>query len=317
MHWQKLGMLWKPTGDVDWAQSHATQAVVQVISSDRWAIYLSSRDSLGKSRIGRLTVDPAPLATGGTPEVIAFDPQPVLSLGTVGAFDDSGVMPSCLVEHEGELRLYYMGWNVLKTVPYRVSIGLAISRNGGATFQRYSDGPIIDRSVAEPYFATTPNVHREGDRWRMWYASATGWRQIADRWEPRYLIKHVDSTDGIAWNLTGQVCIDPGEGFAAGSPCVYRLPSQRYGMFYSFRSLTDYRFDRSKSYRLGYAESADGDHWSRCDEHVGIDRSDEGWDWEMIAYSTLQRHDGALYLLYNGNGFGKSGVGIAKLANDH
>jgi hypothetical protein len=64
---------------------------------------------------------------------------------------------------------------------------------------------------------------------------------------------------------------------------------------------------------LGYAESVDGIHWIRKDEEVGITNSDNGWDSDMMEYCYLYKTDGATYLFYNGNGFGKSGLGYAVL----
>jgi len=84
-------------------------------------------------------------------------------------------------------------------------------------------------------------------------------------------------------------------------------------MLYSYRSIDSYRTDPKQGYRLGYAESLDGIHWIRKDNEVGIARSKEGWDSEMIEYCHVFRHDDKIYLFYNGNGFGKSGFGYAVL----
>jgi hypothetical protein len=313
MKWEKCGLIWAPDGELSWAQTHATLPVVQVVGADRWWVYVGCRDVDGKSRIARLELD-----TSGMPEtlptVCGVEPTPVLSLGEPGTFDDSGVMPSWLIQNGDELRLYYIGWNVIGTVPYRLSIGLAVSEDGGATFRRYSQGPIIDRNASEPFFATAPCVHRENDLWRMWYVSCTGWQQIQSRWEPAYHVKYAESRDGIAWNLTGITCIDFGERFAVARPCVFPNGS-KYAMLFPYRSMIDYRTASNSAYRLGYAESHDGLQWQRMDEHVGIERSTIGWDSEMMEYCWLQQHGQDTYLLYNGNGFGRSGFGMARLVS--
>jgi hypothetical protein len=308
MEWEKLGLLWAPNGQPEWASSHATLPVVQTLSNDQWRVFLSTRDALGKSRIGQLTVD----VRGERPCVVEFASQPVLSLGAPGTFDDSGVMPSWLVDAGGRQYLYYVGWNVLATVPYRQAIGLAVSDDDGATFQRYSQGPVIDRGVKEPFFATSPCVHIDGGVWRMWYVSCTGWERIADRWEPAYHVKYAESRDGIAWDVTGISCLDAGPGFAVARPCVFRQGG-KYAMLYPVRSLVDYRTNPEAAYNLGYAESDDGIKWTRMDASVGIARSIDGWDSEMLAYCWLQRRGKDTFLLYNGNGFGKTGVGVARL----
>jgi hypothetical protein len=68
---------------------------------------------------------------------------------------------------------------------------------------------------------------------------------------------------------------------------------------------------RGESYRTGYAESQDGINWQRKDEEAGIDVSPSGWDSEMIAYAHVFNHRGKRYMLYNGNGYGKTGIGLA------
>jgi len=311
MEWQKLGCIWAPNGEVDWARTHATLPVVQALSHQRWRVYVSCRDAQGKSRVGRLTLDVSGLPYE-IPRVVEFEPQPILSLGAPGTFDDSGVMPSWLVECGDEQWMYYIGWNVRGLVPYHVSIGLAVSRNGGESFERASAGPILDRSFREPYFTTTPCVLREQGRWRMWYASGRGWREIDGKWEPAYHVNYAESSDGILWNSAMAACIDAGEDFAVCRPVVFKQIAG-YGMLYSHRCLTQYRTDPALAYRLGYAESVDGVAWQRRDEAVGIERSSDGWDAEMTEYCLLHQHGEETYLLYNGNGFGRSGFGIARL----
>lgn len=312
MKWEKIGHIWSPSGEPTWAQTHATLPIVQPVREDQWWVYIGCRNADGKNQIARVVLDPRSLPNG-VPEFCSIDPSPVVSLGLPGAFDDSGLMPSWLVGDGESLRLYYIGWNVAGTVPYRVSIGLAISHDRGASFQRYSPGPIIDRSVREPFFVTTPCVHKEDNLWRMWYASCTGWSEVAGRWEPAYHVKYAESRDGIEWQLTGASCLDMGPEYAVARPCVFQRGS-RYCMIYSYRSLAHYRTDPDAAYRLGYAESSDGIHWERADELVGIERSANGWDSEMIEYCWLQSWGAETYLLYNGNGFGRSGFGIARLA---
>ncbi len=311
MKWEKRGLIWAPTGDPSWAQSHATLPAAQVAGPDRWWVYVGSRDAQGKSRIARVTLDTSNLANG-VPAVCDVAQEPVLSLGEPGTFDDSGMMPAWLVHDGDAVRLYYIGWNVVGTVPYRLSIGVAVSDDRGATFRRFSLGPIIDRSVREPFFATSPCVRKENDTWRMWYVSCTGWQDINGRWEPTYHVKYAESHDGFDWNLTGISCVEAGEGFAIARPCVFRNGT-RYGMLFPFRSMIAYRTSRDSAYRLGYAESDDGIHWERMDDRVGIERSASGWDSEMMEYCWIQQQAGETYLLYNGNGFGRSGFGIARL----
>jgi hypothetical protein len=70
---------------------------------------------------------------------------------------------------------------------------------------------------------------------------------------------------------------------------------------------------RKKSYSIGYAESEDGKSWIRKDSDVGIAPSSSGWDSEGVTYPFLFEHSGQMYMLYNGNHYGRTGFGIAVL----
>jgi hypothetical protein len=309
MQWVKQGRIFAPDHDFDWMASHASIPVVDPVSDEVLRVYFGTRDGQGRSHLAYLDIE-----ADNPRNILYLHDRPVLPLGERGTFDDSGIMPSWIVDHDGMKYLYYIGWNPQVTVSYRLAIGLAVSEDGGQSFRKFSTGPLLDRALDEPYFNTAPCVLRESDRWRMWYVSCTGWELVNEHPEPRYHVRYAESPDGIHWRKTGHVCIDYDDGTeAVGRPCVYKEAGV-YRMFYSHRSLRSYRTDRQRSYRLGYAESADGLVWTRRDEDVGLERSESGWDSEMMEYCYHYRHRGRDHLFYNGNGFGATGFGYAVLA---
>lgn len=86
-------------------------------------------------------------------------------------------------------------------------------------------------------------------------------------------------------------------------------------MYFCYRDAFDFRNNRDKSYRLGYAYSLDGINWIRKDDDAGIDVTPGTWDSDMMCYPSVFESDGKFYLLYNGNEFGKYGFGAAILIN--
>lgn len=93
--------------------------------------------------------------------------DPVLSPGSRGLFDDSGVMPSCIIDDE----LYYTGWSLREKTPYAHAIGHAIFDDTKNKFIKTSDGPILDKSENIPYLANSAFVIKD----RMWFCNGTGW----------------------------------------------------------------------------------------------------------------------------------------------
>ena len=84
-------------------------------------------------------------------------------------------------------------------------------------------------------------------------------------------------------------------------------------MFFCYRHATGFRDKKERGYRIGYAYSTDLTTWTRDDEKVGIDVSEEGWDSDMLCYPHVFHCDDKVYLLYNGNDFGRNGFGLAVL----
>lgn len=278
--------------------SHAALPVVDRIK-DGYRIYFSSRDKQGRARVGYFETDLA------IEKVLHVSEHPIIGLGPLGSFDDSGVTTSWIVNHEQKKYHYYSGWSLGVTVPFYFFIGLAISEDGGATYQRVSPAPILERNAIDPYLTASPCVLVEDGRWRMWYVSGTGWKMQDDRPQHQYHIKYAESSDGVHWKREGVVCIDyesPQE-YAIARPCVIKEDGM-YKMWYS---------SRGSGYRIGYAESADGLKWMRKDQDSGIDVSEAGWDSEMIEYPYVFEDKGEHYMLYNGNGYGKTGIGLAVL----
>jgi hypothetical protein len=310
MHWIKKGLIFKPDHNFDWMVSHAQVPVVEKTDNDRLRIYFGTRNLQSQTSTTFIDVE-----AGYLQNILHVQDRPVQSIGKLGCFDDSGVMPSWIVNFNEKKYLYYTGWNTGLTIPYRNSIGISVSEDRGVSFIRPYDGPILDRTPMEPYLCGSPCIIVENDIWRMWYLSGVEWKMHGNIPEPYYHIKYAESTDGIDWKREGRVCIDfktSGEGGIA-RPSVLK-DGQIYRMWYSYRGGSDYRTNRAHSYRIGYAESLDGLEWVRKDNDVGITVSETGWDSEMIAYPFVIDVNDKRYMFYNGNGFGKSGVGYAVLA---
>ncbi len=300
MRWRKLGHVYAPNREMEWLWSHAAVPIAEHITGDIFRIYFSSRDAQNRSHTGYIVVD-----LMHPEQIIERSSRPVLAPGQLGAFDDSGAMATWIANGgDGRKFLYYIGWNLGVTVPFRNSIGLAIGAGAGV-FDRYAPGAIVDRSMNEPHFCASCCVMPGDDCWRMWYLSCTEWRLRHGKLEHRYHIKYAESDDGIHWRRDGHVAIDyanDGE-HAISRPSVIR-DDDKWRMWYSARG---------RSYRIGYAESDDGKHWERRDHLVGINVSDSGWDSEMIEYPFVFDHAGTRYMLYNGNDYGKTGFGLAVL----
>jgi sucrose-6-phosphate hydrolase SacC (GH32 family) len=151
----------------------------------------------------------------------------------------------------------------------------------------------------------------------MWYIFGTGWKTFAENAAPDriYKIAHAVSNDGVNWEREGgkQIIADRlGEEESQALPTVIEIES-RYHMFFCYRQSFDFRRNRDNSYRIGHAWSDNLRDWVRDDDNPHIDVTPGEWDADMLCYPHVFACDGSIYLLYNGNDFGRYGFGLAVL----
>ena len=240
--WKKLGLIAHPKADRWWWRSHSMLPTPNMIDEYHVRLYFSGRNEVNQSHIGWVIVD-----LRKPTYVVEESAEPVLYPGSLGCFDDNGVTPSCIVNHEKETLLYYIGWNPGSTVRMHLFGGLAVSFDGGISFKRWSEAPIIERCKTNPYLNTAPFVMKEHDIWRMYYVSGTEW---LNKDLPRYNIQYAESKDGRNWRRKGHVAIpyNSENENALARPYVLKEDGI-YKMWFSAKG---------GNYRMGYAESLDG-----------------------------------------------------------
>lgn len=264
-------------------------------------LFVTGRDADNRSRIGLVTLTP------NLDAVVAVSETPVFDLGTRGAFDENGVSYPWIVDADGTLFMYYVGWMPTVLTPFQNHLGLAI-QSDGAPWRRYSRAPVLERTDDEFLSIGSAAVLREGTLWRMWYTCFREWGATADDPKHVYTIKYAESSDGVGWHRRNHVCIDVAspEEYAIGRPSVL-VDGGLYHMWYSYRG---------RAYRIGYAWSTDGVRWTRRDDLAAIDVAPSGWDSDSICYGHVFRWKSELYMVYCGNHYGRDGLGLARWVDE-
>ena len=132
MKWKKLGNIFNVENIGPWINSHAANSVAERLYDDVYRIYFSCRDKDNKASIGFVDLDILDFS------IKQISNNPVISPGEVGTFDDSGTSLSCIIHVNDTKYLYYLGWNLGVTVPWRNSIGLAIYNGNSDCFEKVS-----------------------------------------------------------------------------------------------------------------------------------------------------------------------------------
>jgi hypothetical protein len=317
MKWKKLGKVFDPTDHkltnncFEFAQSPQT-----LVFDDFIRIYFSTRekDKTGKylSHVSFVDFDKS------FKKIIKISNEEIIPLGNLGCFDEHGIFPINVVRDKDKVLAYTTGWNRKVSVSADASIGLAISSDNGLTFKKYGSGPVLTASLHEPFLVCDGFVAIFQNVYHMWYIYGTQWTEFINNEPPDrvYKIAHATSDDGINWVRDGKRIIED----KVNAEECQALPSVIeykgiYHMYFCYRHASGFRNDKEKAYRIGYAYSHDLKNWIRDDEKGGINITENSWDSDMMCYPHIFKFDEKIYLLYNGNEFGRFGFGLAVLEN--
>jgi hypothetical protein len=305
MSWQKKGLIHCPDGSQDWARHSFMTPCPWQRDPDTIRLFGGMRDDAGISRIGWVDLDADDPA-----QVKAVSHTPALDLGAPGMFDDNGLILGDVIEiSPDELRLYYVGFQLVEKAKFLAFSGVAISRDRGDSFERVQQTPIIDRCPEGPFIGALHSIAQLPDgTFRAWLSRGQGWEEIEDRFYPRYDCWTMTSPDGLYFDNRSAEPIIPPE------PQEYRIgrprANQRPDGSWELRATSDTRAKQYESFRF---TSQDGVNFTRSGD-VELPRGPKGsWDSEMTCYPAhFDLPDGRRLLFYNGNDMGRTGVGYAE-----
>lgn len=298
MRWEKLGRLYAPLPLHPKLVTHAANPTAIHLDADLYRVFFSGRDSENRSSVGYADIDLGKLS------VSYVHPEPLFIHGSNGSFYSHGVSIGCCYEAEGHKYLLFMGWQRRPGAHWRGDIGrFRLTKDFSLEIETR---PFLDSDLTDPLSLSYPWVMRQNDLYRMWYGSTLTWDAGND--EMLHVINYAISNNGNSWIRCGAaVPYERGIAQAFSRPTVI-VDRHGYHMWFSYRSGIP-----GEKYKIGYAQSSSGDDWDLRLAEAGIDLSESGWDSEMIEYPFVFNHKGDNFMLYNGNGYGKTGFGLAIL----
>jgi hypothetical protein len=251
-------------------------------------------------------------------QILQVSAHTIIPLGTLGCFDEHGIFPMNVMRYQNFIYGYTCGWSRRVSVSVETGIGLAVSQDEGLTFQRIGNGPILTASLHEPFLVGDPFVYYLNDTFHMWYIFGREWKKYQNDSPPEriYKIGYATSKNGIGWqkkNEGKQIISDSlGEDESQALPTMIQI-NDIFHLFFCYRESFDFRKTKGRGYRIGHAYSKDLETWVRDDAQLVLAGTEGEWDSDMQCYPHVFACDGNIYMLYNGNEFGKYGFGLAKL----
>ncbi len=318
MKWEKLGLIFDPSQhDLGTDIVGFAQGPQALVFDEFVRVYFSARRQSANGKY--LSCIRFADFDKGFRRVIDVCDKPVIADGKLGSFDEHGIFPMNFLRVGDRILGYTCGWSRRVSVSIDMAIGLATSADQGRTFQRDGDGPVLSASPHEPFLVGDPCVRMHGSVFHMWYIFGTRW-QARDREEAperTYKIGHAVSADGREWTKEEARQIIPdrlGPDESQALPTVIDIGG-RHHMFFCYRESFDFRRNGARGYRIGHAWSDDLRNWTR-DDQPALEGTPGDWDADMQCYPHAFECDGEVYLLYNGNEFGRHGFGLARLDMD-
>jgi len=211
-------------------------------------------------------------------------PEPIVSLGKPGEFDDTHIFAPGVGYDRGQYLLFYCGSR--GAVAERVfRMGLAQSPDG-LHFHRHSRRPVFEfgdgkHSVLTPTLLRNPDgsTLRENGRLRLWFSST--WFAGPSG---LHSLHETTSRDGIAWSTPSGPLMKN-----VYAPSILKT-ADGYRMWY-----TDVGVDR---WVIRHAYSTDGKSW-RMSPRPCL-QVDQKWERQRLFYPAVLRIDG-VYLMWYGS----------------
>lgn len=289
MSWRRLGRIFAPPDPPihPALATHAANPLAWPLPDGRLRILYNGRDVHNRAAIGAVDCDLATLRTQSLSEPL-YMPRP-------GEFGADGVsIGGWLLTGEAR-ELLVMGWTLSGDGGWCGTIG-AIAAHADGTLAGRARPLLAPEGEARSY--SYPCAFRDGDgEWVMLFeATLPG---------PLHPLCAARSADGRRWQLEGTVLVpEPGLTTGFARPCVlrdsagWRLWMSRLG-------------PAGERYHIATATSVDGRTWA-MESAASLSGSGVGWDGAMACYPDVFEQDGRRLMLYNGDGFGRTGFGLAE-----
>jgi len=244
-------------------------------------------------------------------------PEPMLTPTPTGTMNNIGPgFPFVLRRDDAPWLMYYCSWGSWapkSEISNRTC--LALSYDAGMTWT-VSHEPLLplgppgsfDGGITGSVWVSRPGRND----YRMWYTAGGRYEMIGPIKRAIANIGYATSTDGIRWKKRPEAVLTPREGSVQPYEAVVSKPAVlrwkgKYHMWLSVFCMED------RGYRLEYACSEDGIRWRRSFDEPVLTPTPGGFDSLNQSYANVIEQGEELWMFYAGNGFGRTGIGLATL----
>lgn len=279
---------------------YSSNPIAFSLSNSRLRIFFNSRDVYNRSSIYSIDLLPDTLIPDYSSVCLQH------SYGNDTSYFSHGISVGQLCDLYGETVLTVMGWKRYQDRHWEGRIGY-VSLDSDGNLTELAILPWMDLDEADPLSLSYPAVIGEQGSKSIWYGSTQTWD--AGNGEMIHVIKEAKlSKDGKIVKSDQIIPYVLGSAQAFSRPAIVKI-GQKFLMAYSYRGNTS-------KYRIGFMQIGDVKSASHLNGIPPFLTSDNAWESEMVEYPSFFHFNNQLYMLYNGNSFGKTGIGMVKIIAD-
>lgn len=281
--------------------SHASNPTPLHLGGAEYRVFYASRDEQNRSSLSFFDLDV------DAREVTNIGQEPLFSFGGTGTFFSHGVTPGSIYEADGHLWLSFMGWQIPRQGEHWCGeLGLLKLDKEKLKTSLHSGQPLLGRREWDTLSLSYPGVVRlDSGSYLMVFGSTVTWDAGND--EMLHVLRAAGSPGGFNWHPIGHPHPHSlGTAQAFSGPNLLSRGEGIYDVYFSYRGAPP------SKYRIGCSRfDSKNSSWQRLPDPVisGLDPHSIGV--EMQAYPSVFRHDGRTLMLFNGDGYGRTGVGLA------
>jgi hypothetical protein len=270
------------------------------LNNSQLRIFFNSRDSENRSSIYSIDFFDGKLEPD-------YDSVRLQHLhGVKDSYFSDGISIGQLFTFDGERRLSIMGWKNYRNKHWEGRVGfISLGKNGN--LMQLNSEPWMDLDAEDPISLSYPAIYSHNDSFKIWYGSTIQWD--TGNGEMLHILKEATMTkNGAVIKSGNKIPYVLGTAQAFSRPAIVAI-GKNHLMAYSFRG-------EGTKYRIGFMVLEDTNSASHLGGIPPLLTTKNEWESDMVEYPSFFSFKNQLFMLYNGNSFGKTGIGIVGVTSD-